>query len=63
MLLMTELLIFEVMMAVENRESIDIDAAAQRCRYHLPQHPETDQTLKDRLNDLAIEYGAEVGHA
>lgn len=60
MLLMTELLICEVMMAVENRNSINIDAAAQRCRDHLPQHPESDQRLRDRLHYLAMEYGAEV---
>jgi len=60
MLLMNELLICEVLMAVENHDLVDIEAAAQRCRHHMPQHPETDQRLKDRLQELAMEYGAGV---
>lgn len=60
MLLMNELLICEVLIAVENHDLVDIDAAAQRCRNHMPQYPETDQQLKDRIQHLAIEYGAGV---
>jgi len=60
MLLMNELLICEVLMAVETHDLVDIDAAAQRCRDHMPQHPETDEQLKDRLQYLAMEYGAGV---
>ncbi|BCP55707.1 hypothetical protein K32_43240 [Kaistia sp. 32K] len=60
MLMMTELLICEVMMAVENDEPVNIDVAAQRCRSHLPEHPESDQRLRDRLHYLAVEYGADV---
>jgi hypothetical protein len=56
--MMTELLISEVMTAVENHEPVDVGAAAQRCRSRLPDHPETDQQLKVRLQSLALEYGA-----
>ena len=60
MLMMTELLICEVMTAQENHEPVDVEAATQRCRNYLPQHPETDDRLKARLQHLAMEYGAGV---
>lgn len=60
MLMMTELMICEVMTAMENHQLFDVDAAARRCRTHLPLHPETNERLKHRLYDLAMEYGAEV---
>ena len=58
MLMMSELLISEVMTAVENHEPVDVGAAADRCRSRLPDHPETDQQLKHRLQSLALEYGS-----
>ena len=58
MLMMTELLISEVMTAIENHEPLDLRAATQRCRIRLPDHPETDEQIKDRLQCLALEYGA-----
>ncbi|MCX5581742.1 hypothetical protein [Kaistia terrae] len=58
--MMTELLISEVMTAVENHEPVDVGAAAQRCQSCLPDHSETGGQLKDRLQCLALEYGAGV---
>jgi len=60
MLMMMELLICEVMTAMENDQQVDVDAAARRCRNHLPLHPETNERLRHRLYNLAMEYGAQV---
>ncbi|MCX5580225.1 hypothetical protein [Kaistia terrae] len=58
MLMMTELLISEVMTAVEFREPVDVGAAVDRCRSRLPDHPESDQQLNEKLQSLALEYGS-----
>jgi hypothetical protein len=60
MLMMTELLICEVMTAVENHELVDVEAATQLCRSRLPGHPQNDQKIKGRLQYLAMEYGAGI---
>lgn len=58
--MMTELIICEVMTAIENHEPVDIEAAARRCKRYLPQHPEDEQRLKERVELVAMEYGAAV---
>jgi len=48
------------MTAIENHEPVDIEAAAKRCKDYLPQHPEDEERLKERVESVAMKYGAAV---
>ncbi|MET4634833.1 MULTISPECIES: hypothetical protein [Kaistia] len=59
-LLMSELIICEVLTALEQHEPVDLRASARRCKERLPAHHETEAELCERLERLAMEYGAAI---
>lgn len=59
-LLMSELIICEVLTALEQHEPVDLHASARRCKERLPTHEETEEQLLQRLEALAMEYGAAI---
>jgi len=59
-LLMTELIICEVLTALEQHEPVHLWASAQRCKARLPDHPESEEELRERLEAIAMEYGAAI---
>lgn len=59
-LLMSELMICEVLTALEQHEPVDLRASARRCMARLPAHDETEEQLCDHLRRLAMEYGAAI---
>jgi len=59
-LLMSELMICEVLTALEQHEPVDLHASARRCKERLPAHAESEEQLRDHLEQLAMEYGAAI---
>lgn len=59
-LLMSELIICEVLTALERHEPVDLSDSARRCKERLPAHDETEEQLRHRLEVLAMEYGAAI---
>lgn len=57
---MTELIICEVLTALEQHEPVDLLASAHRCKERLPAHAETEEQICHRLEVLAMEYGAAI---
>jgi len=59
-LLMSELIICEVLTALEQHEPIDLHGCARRCKQRIPDHAESEEQLLLRIKAVAMEYKAAI---
>lgn len=59
-LLMSELIICEVLTALEQHEPVDLHGSARRCKQRIPGHAESEAQLLLRIKAVAMEYRAAI---
>ncbi|WEK51769.1 MAG: hypothetical protein P0Y66_07275 [Candidatus Kaistia colombiensis] len=59
-LLMSELIICEVLTALEQHEPVDLRISARRCKARLPRHAESEDEIRRHVETVAMKYGAAI---